>query len=92
MTAALSQVLFGPNPVVCLVGILGPNIGARDNGSGEGNGRIMQGIVRWMDVHASEIKDLERTRPLLPQLDLLSGDQLRAAFRSIDPLAMRSAE
>jgi len=92
MTAALSQVLFGPNPVVCLTGILGPNIGVRDNSSGEGNGRIMQGIVRWMDVYASEIKGLESTRPLLPQLDLLSGDQIRAAFRSMDPLATRSAE
>lgn len=87
MNAALSQVLFGPSPAACFAGILGPNIGARDNGSGEGNGRIMQGIVAWLEAHADEVKGLDRTRPLLPQFDLLRDQQIRAAFRSMDPLA-----
>lgn len=91
MNAALSQVLFGPSPAVCLSGILGPNIGARDNGSGEGNGRIMQGIVAWLEAHTDEVKGLDRTRPLLPQFDLLRDQQIRAAFRSMDPLAQPSS-
>ena len=40
-----------------------------------------------MDEHAGDILGLDRERPLLPQLDLLTNDQLRAAFRSMDPLA-----
>jgi hypothetical protein len=40
-----------------------------------------------MEAHAGEIKGLDRTRPALSQYDLLSHEQIRAAFRSMDPLA-----
>jgi hypothetical protein len=86
LTAALSQVLFGPDPVTCLAGILGPNIGRRDNGTSEANMLMLDALGRWMDAHASEIKGLDRTRPALTQFDLLTREQIRAAFRSMDPL------
>jgi hypothetical protein len=49
--------------------------------------RVLQGVLDWMSAHESEIAHLDRTAPLLPQLPLLTGDQLRTAFRSLDPMA-----
>ena len=40
-----------------------------------------------MRAHAAEITGLEANRPMLAQVDKLSDDQLRTAFRSMDPLA-----
>jgi len=87
MNAAIAQPLFGPDPVTCLAGVISPNIGAKDNGSGEGNTHIMKGLAAWMNAHASEIRGLDRSRPLLPQFDLLTDQQIRSAFRTLDPLA-----
>jgi hypothetical protein len=87
LTAALSQVLFGSDPVACLAGILGPNIGKRDNGSSEANMLILDAVSRWIDAHADQIQGLDRTRPAVTQFDLLTPGQIRAAFRSMDPLA-----
>jgi len=43
-----------------------------------------------MRAHAREIRGLDPSRPLLPQAPLLSDDQIRAAFRSLDPFAGQS--
>jgi hypothetical protein len=85
-TAALSRVIFGPRPAMGMRGIIAPNIARKDGGSGEGNRRIMQDLVAWIEKHAGEIKGLDRTRPLLPQFDLLTNEQIREAFRGMDPL------
>ena len=37
-------------------------------------------------VEADEIAGLDPRRPLLPQFDLLTDEQIRTAFRSMDPL------
>jgi hypothetical protein len=87
MNAALSQIAFGGHPAHCLRSMFGPNVGRPDNGSGEGYGRIMKGITAWMDIHAKEIKGFDRARPTLPQFDLMTEEQIRAAFRAMDPLA-----
>jgi len=50
----------------------------------------MQGIVAWMEKHAAEIGGLDRSRPLLPQFDLLTSEQIRATFVSMDPLAAKA--
>ena len=84
--AKLSQVAFAPRPRLAVGGIVSPNIGD-PTPHGQANERALEGVVKWMDRHADEIDDLDRERPLLPQLDLLTDDQLRAAFRSMDPLA-----
>ena len=47
----------------------------------------MRGLVAWMREHGSDIGGLDLARPLLPQFDLLTDEQIRAAFRSMDPLA-----
>jgi len=42
--------------------------------------------LEWMEEHGSEIDGLDPELPLLPQFDLLTDEQIRAAFRSMDPL------
>ncbi len=84
--AKLSQVAFAPRPRLAVSGILSPNTGDATP-HGQANARALKGVVAWMDEHGDEIAGLDHERPLLPQLDLLTDDQLRAAFRSMDPLA-----
>ncbi|MEM7201187.1 MAG: hypothetical protein AAF628_13015 [Planctomycetota bacterium] len=85
-TAKLSEVAFAPEPRLSLGGILSANIGS-DSPHGRANLKVMEGLVEWMSKHRAEIEGLERERPLLPQLDRLTNEQLRNAFRSMDPLA-----
>ncbi len=85
--AKLSEVAFAPDPRLALLGgILTPNIGSSSS-HGRANERVMRGLVDWMRDNASEIHGFDASRPHLPQLDLLTDDQLRAAFRSMDPWA-----
>ena len=62
-----------------------PNIGD-GTPHGQGNLKIMEGIVTWMHAHEGEINGLFKSDPLLPQMPLLSDRQLREAFASMDPL------
>lgn len=86
--AKLSEVAFSDRPKLVMSSIIHPNIGDATP-HGRANARVMLGLLRWMHAHAREIRDLDVTRPLLPQLPLLTDDQLRGAFRSMDPLAPR---
>ncbi len=85
-TAKLSEVAFAPEPRLALGGILTANIG-NHTPHGRANLKIMKGLVSWIETHRDDVAGLDPERPLLPQLDLLSDEQLRAAFRSMDPLA-----
>jgi hypothetical protein len=85
--AKLSEIAFAPIPRLALAGgILAPNIGDATP-HGQANLRLMHGIVDWMNGHRGEINGLDPGRPMLPQLDRLSDDQLRSISRSLDPLA-----
>jgi hypothetical protein len=84
--AKLSEVAFSEQPKLVVSSIVHPNIGDATP-HGQANARVMLGLLRWMHAHAKEIQGLDVTRPLLPQLPLLTDAQLRAAFRSMDPLA-----
>ncbi len=86
--AKLSQVVFAPQPRLALTSILSPNIGD-DSPHGQANERALKNLVKWIKRHGDEIEGLDRRRPLLPQLDKLSDAQMRAAFRSMDPLARK---
>ena len=86
LTAKLSEVAFAPRPRLALGAIISPTIGDRTP-HGRANLEIMKGLVSWMGRHRNEIRGLDAERPLLPQLDLLSDEQLRQAFRSMDRLA-----
>jgi len=84
--AKLSEVAFAPLPRLALGGILNPNIGD-GTPHGRANLRIMEGLVAWMGEHRDGVSGLDPAIHLLPQLPLLTDEQLRAAFRSMDPLA-----
>ena len=56
------------------------------------NKRIIKGVVNWMEKNTKTIKNIDTSRPLLPQLDLLTEEQLVRAVRSFDPLYARYVE
>jgi hypothetical protein len=87
--AKCSQVVFAPDALLAVgVGnIFSPNINPEGDGHGLANARIMKRLVAWMEVHAREIAELDASRPLLPQFDRLTEEQMREAFRSMDPWA-----
>lgn len=87
--AKCSEVVFAPDPLL-LVGVgdvFCPNIGREDNSHGSANTRVMKLLLDWMQSHGAEVAGLDSSRPLLPQFDKLTDDQMRAAFRSFDPRA-----
>lgn len=85
--AKLSEIAFSSYPRLALCsGILSENMGS-NTPHGRANLRVIKGLVCWMGKHADQIDGLDDSEPLLPQLDLLSDDQLREAARSMDPLA-----
>jgi hypothetical protein len=85
--AKLAEIALAPRPRLAFAGIIDPTIG---DGSfhGTGNQLVMQAMVRWIDAHRNSIVGLEPGRPLLPQLDLLTDEQLRQAGRDSDPRAI----
>ena len=84
--AKLSEIAFAPAPRLAFGGILNDSIG-NPTPHGQANLRLMKGLVGWMDAHRAEIAGLDARAPLLPQLDKLTNEQLRAAARSLDPMA-----
>lgn len=90
--AKLSEIAFSEIPKMALAGaIYSSNLGSKTP-HGQANQRVMQGIVDWMLAHAGEITDLDNEMPMLMQLNKLTDNQVRAAVRSIDPLAQEAAE
>jgi hypothetical protein len=86
--AKLSQLEFAPSPRHALIDIGGNgNVEFGDTPHGKGNRRVANDLAQWMRAHAGEIKDVDKSKPLMLQLDKLTDDQIRAAARAADPLA-----
>lgn len=83
----LSEIAFSEQPRLSFGPIVSPNIDDPSSPHGRANKRIMQGLTAWMQKHRTSIANLDATRPLLPQLDKLSDDQMRDAMRAMDPWA-----
>ena len=84
--AKLSEVAMTPAPRNALYsGILADVSSPTPHG--RANRRLMEGVTAWMRAHAAEIAGVDVSKPLIPQLDKLTDEQLRAAFRSLDPYA-----
>jgi len=66
----------------CAGAIFDSNIGRHGDPHGMASERIMKGLVVWLTMHHAEIQGLDETRPLLPQFDILTDEQMREAFRS----------
>jgi hypothetical protein len=84
--AKLSEVAFAPAPRLAFGGILTDGIG-NPTPHGQANLKLVKGLVDWMDAHRGEIAGFDAGAPTLPQLDKLTDEQLRAAARSLDPMA-----
>jgi hypothetical protein len=88
-TAKLAQVEFGPRPETAFRGIMTASVGDKTP-HGRADSHVLNGLAAWMTAHTSEIPHLDPSAAMLPQIPLLRGDQLRAAFRGMDPLAQAS--
>jgi hypothetical protein len=82
----LSEVAFARYPRLALRAILSPSMGDATP-HGRANLRVICGVVEWLTANPPAALDPEL--PVLPQLTRLTDDELRLAFRSIDPLAAR---
>jgi hypothetical protein len=85
--AKLSEIAFSEQPRWSFGPIMNANIADKTSPHGRANKRIMQGLIAWMDKHRAAIAGFDATRPLLPQFDKLTDDQMRAAMRAMDPWA-----
>lgn len=88
--AKISQVIFSDWPRLTLGSIINPNMGD-GTPHGTANQRLMEGVVDWMEAHASEIEGLDADTPLLLQFDLLTDEQIRESFRHQDPWAQEAS-
>jgi hypothetical protein len=86
--AKLSEAAFAPAPRRAVISGTFVNLDPASP-HGKANRRIFEGVSAWMRTHASEIGGLDVSKPLLAQFDKLTDDQIRAAFRSMDPLARK---
>jgi RNA polymerase sigma factor (sigma-70 family) len=82
--AKCSALAFAPEPLFVLGNVFMEQPG---HAAGVANARILRLLVAWMEDHAEEIPALDRALSLLPQFDRLNDEQMRAAFRSMDPWA-----
>ncbi len=82
--ARLSEVAFAPAPGLCLASSFYPDTGEEHARASQ---RIMQGLLEWMKANRAGIRGLDLDKPLLPQFHLLSDEQIRSAYASLDPLA-----
>lgn len=87
--AKLSEVAFSKYPKLAFAeGILRQEDPAHENA----NKHIIKGVVDWMEKNTKTIKNIDTSRPLLPQLVLLTEEQLVKAIRSFDPLYLKYIE
>lgn len=85
--AKLSEIAFSEQPRWSYGPIMNANIGDKSSPHGRANRRIMQGLVAWMEKHRASIAGLDAARPMLPQFDKLTDEQMREAMRAMDPWA-----
>ena len=89
LRAKFSEVIFSSNPKLALTGsIFGSNLDTATH-HGKANYRFRKIIENWMKEHNNEITNLDISRPLLLQIDLLTQDQIKAICLSADPLALK---
>ena len=86
--AKLSEVALAPSPREAINAI--SYSGAATTPHGAANRRIGGLLTQWMRDHADRIVGIDTARPMLLQVDKLIDEQLRDAFRSMDPLARKS--
>lgn len=83
LRAKYSEVVFSSNPRLALTGSI---LGGTDEttGHGKANRRFRKLVVDWMQQHSDEIPGLDRSRPLVMQIDRLDNRQLVAIIKAVD--------
>lgn len=84
--AKLSEVAFVPDPRRAIISGIFVELDA-SSPHGKANRQIFEGLIQWMRAHASQIAGLDPSKPILLQFDKLTDEQMKDAFRSMDPLA-----
>jgi hypothetical protein len=84
--AKLSEIALAPAPREALASVLDHEVGG-DSPHGKATEKLARGLAEWMQKHRAAIAGLDATRPVLPQIDTLTDEQIRAAVRSLDPFA-----
>lgn len=84
--AKLSEIALAPSAREALGSVLKIEMGG-ESSHGKGTEHLARGLVKWMEAHRAEIAGLDASRAMLPQIDKLTDEQIRAAVRSLDPLA-----
>ena len=77
--AKLSEVAFAPDPRRAVTSGIFVQLDA-SSPHGQANQQIFEGLTKWMREHTPALAGL-------PQFDKLTDEQIRQAFRSLDPLA-----
>jgi hypothetical protein len=85
--AKLSEVAFSEHARLNFGSILNANMGDPTSPHGRANKRVAAGLLAWMEAHRNAIAGLDPARPLLPQFDRLTDNQMREAMRAMDPWA-----
>jgi hypothetical protein len=87
LRAKYSEIIFSSKPKLALTGsILGGDLDSNTI-HGKANYRLRKIIADWMDLHSDEIGGLNKSSPMLMQVELLSDQQLREICLSADPLS-----
>jgi len=90
-TANLSSIVFAPVPEMSLSRVFIYDPESKDpTGHRKADSRIVQGFLKWMKEHQSEIHGFDASRPVLSQADKLNNAQIIAICKGMDPLAQKS--
>ena len=77
--ATLSQIYFSKYPLLDI------RFEINKTPHGLANKKLLELILNWMEQNKEKIKGFDKTRPTLPQLDLLTNKQLKRILESIEP-------
>jgi len=77
--ATLSQIYFSKYPFLDI------RFEINNTPHGMANKKLLGLIVHWMEQNNEKISGFDKTRPTLPQLDLLTSKQLMNILESIEP-------
>jgi len=90
LRAKYSEIIFSSKPKLALTGsILGGDLDSNTI-HGKANYRLRKIIEDWMELHSNEIGGLDKSIPMLMQIELLSDQQLREICLSADPLSKKN--
>lgn len=84
--AKLAALALAPSAREALADFMGQNIDSEST-HGKANGKLARELAEWMSANRASIAGLDTTRAMLPQIDKLTDEQIRAAARSLDQLA-----